>query len=93
VNALHVNLYKWSVHSKLPLCSRNMQSQISSTNHLEDRTKHNYCAFKQVLEIDGVTLLSLVLFGFAFLQNNSLVHLLSNTVTLCHRWFEYLHLT
>jgi len=43
VNALHVSLYKWSVHSKLPLCSRNMQGQISSTNHLEDRNKHNNC--------------------------------------------------
>jgi hypothetical protein len=71
-----------------------MQGQISSTNNLEDRNKHNNCAFKQVLEIDGVTLLlSHVLFGFAFVQNYSLVHLLSNTVTLCRRWFEYLHLT
>jgi len=53
-----------------------MQGQISITNHLEERNKHSNCAFKQVLEIDGVMLLiSLVLFGFAFLQNYSLVHL------------------
>jgi len=68
-----------------------MQGQISITNHLEDRNKHSNCAFKQVLEIDGVTLLISLDFPADLFSCPSV--LLSNTVTLCSRWFECLHLT